>query len=108
MIFELLKVAKEQPEEIIERIYKLIEDLLQVSQLKHIKLVEPLHQTELIIKSFEEIKLRFRESINYLYKYFLSEAIKKYNVKKELMQYAERSKYKRMGLEYYKLCLKLM
>jgi hypothetical protein len=101
-------VAKEQPEEAVERSYKLMEDLLQVSQLHFTKLVDPLHRTELIVGSFEEIKLRLREGINWLYRHFLAEAIRKYNVKKEAVQYAERAKCKRVGLEYYKLCLKLI
>ncbi len=43
-----------------------------------------------------------------MYKHFLSEAIKKYNVKKEALSYQERSASKARGLEYYKICLKLM
>ncbi len=72
------------------------------------KSVKPLHHTEAIIASFEDIKIKLRESLNALYKHFLNEAIKKYNVKKEVVNYNERTKYKRMGLEYYRLCLKLM
>lgn len=52
------------------------------------KLIEPLHKTELVVRSFEELKLRFRESINWLYKHFLSEAIRKYNVKKDTLSAA--------------------
>lgn len=85
-----------------------MEDLLQVSQLYTTKLIDPLHRTELIVSSFEEIKLRFREGINWLYRHFLSEAIRKYNVKKETVPIAERVKAKSVGLEYYRLCLKLM
>lgn len=39
MIFELLKVVQDQSEEVIERIYRLVEDLLQVSQLNFTKLI---------------------------------------------------------------------
>lgn len=46
--------------------------------------------------------------MNEVYKYFLGEAIKKYNVKKESLSYQERCQSKAEGLEYYKLCLKLM
>jgi hypothetical protein len=52
--------------------------------------------------------LRFRESINWLYKHFLSEAIRKYNVKKDTLSAAERTRCKKQGLEYYRICLKLM
>ena len=52
--------------------------------------------------------MRFREVINHLYRHFLAEAIRKYNVRKEAVQYAERAKQKQAGLEYYRLCLKLM
>jgi hypothetical protein len=38
----------------------------------------------------------------------MNEAMKKYNVKKEGMSYMERSKTKEEGLNYYRLCLKLM
>jgi len=93
---------------VIERIERVSEDLLQVSQLNRTKAVRPLHQTDIIISSFESIKIKLRESLNALYKHFLNEAIKKYNVKKEVVNYSERAKYKKMGLEYYRLCLKLM
>ena len=49
----------------------------------------------------------FREHINELYRYFLSEAMRKYNSKKEATV-IEKSKQKEKGLEYYRLCLKLM
>lgn len=52
--------------------------------------------------------MRFREAVNYLYKHFLAYAIKKYNVRKEVVQYAERARQKQVGLEYYRLCLKLI
>ena len=42
----------------------------------------PLHDTQLVIKEFDDIKIRFRELLNDLYKYFLNESIRKYNVKK--------------------------
>jgi hypothetical protein len=67
-----------------------------------------LHATPLAIHSFEDIKIRFRERTNELYKYFLEEAIRKYNVRKELVSAEERAASKAQGLEYYKLCLKLI
>ena len=42
--------------------------------------------------------MRFREQLNELYKYFLEEAIKKYNVKKDLVNYSERTNSKKIGL----------
>jgi hypothetical protein len=88
IIFELLKVSEGQPEDVIERIERVSEDLLQVSQLNRTKAVRPLHQTEVIISSFEGIKIKLRESLNALYKHFLNEAIKKYNIKKEVVNYS--------------------
>jgi hypothetical protein len=108
MAFELAKVAPEQPEEVAERIQKVSEDLLQISQLHFTKLVEPLHRTELVVRSFEEIKVRFREGVNWLYRHFLTEAIRKYNIKKEALGSNDRGKGKAQGLEYYRLCLKLI
>lgn len=52
--------------------------------------------------------MRFREAVNFLYKHFLGEAIRKYNVRKEVAVYAERARQKQAGLECYRLCLKLM
>ena len=61
-----------------------------------------------MVKSFEEVKVRFRELLNEVYRHFLNEAIRKYNVKRELVSVEERASCKSQGLDYYKLCLKLM
>jgi len=34
--------------------------------------------------------------------------MKNYNIKKDTMSYQERSNIKKLGLHYYRLCLKLM
>ena len=82
VVFELIKVNNAQPVDIQRKIYRLSEDLLQISQLNYIKQIMPLHDTQLVIKEFDDIKIRFRELLNDLYKYFLNESIRKYNVKK--------------------------
>jgi len=97
-----------QPTDIQKKILKISDDLLQLSQLYFTNEVAPLHDTELIIDSFDQIKIRFREQINELYKFFLGEAMKNYNIKKDTMSYQERSNIKKLGLHYYRLCLKLM
>jgi|JI10StandDraft_1071094.scaffolds.fasta_scaffold1650667_2 hypothetical protein len=60
VVFELAKVAREQSVEIRKKIQNLSEDLLQISQLHYFKKIQPLHDTHLIIKSFDDIKIRFR------------------------------------------------
>jgi hypothetical protein len=57
-------------------------------------MIEPLHHTEQKYQSFEEIKPMFRESINELYQYFLSEAMRKYNCKAETVSIIEKNKRK--------------
>lgn len=68
----------------------------------------PLHYTEQKHTKFEEIKLKYRELINQIYKHFLTEAMKRYNAKKENLTISEKIRLKEEGLEYYRLCLKLM
>ena len=108
IVFELFKVAHLQATDLQLKILKLADDLLQISQLNYSNQIQPLHATHLALHSFDDIKIRFRERINELYKHFLAEAIKKYNVRKELVSLEERTASKALGLEYYKLCLKLI
>lgn len=58
--FELTKYSRAQPMDIQKKIQKLTEDLLQISQLNYYAKVQPLHDTPLVIKSFDDIKIRFR------------------------------------------------
>lgn len=58
--FELAKHSRNQPLDIQKKIQKLSEDLLQISQLNYFAKVQPLHNTPLVIKSFDDIKIRFR------------------------------------------------
>ena len=107
--FELLKVEEEQPIKIKRQIKQTIELLLELSSLHQPKGIRPLHHTKSQqYRNFSEMKTAFREHINELYRYFLNEAMRKYNVKKETGSIVERLKKKEKGLEYYRICLKLI
>lgn len=84
------------------------EDLLQVSSLSLPTDFRPLHNTKREIEKFEDIKGRYRGTINKLYVHFLDEAMKKYNAKYNNISMGERTKLKEQGLECYRLCLKLV
>lgn len=71
--------------------------MLQVSALNEIGSIKKLHQTQIKVKSFNEIKQTYRANINYLYQAFLDEAMKKYNVKSDLST-KEKEKKKLKGL----------
>lgn len=69
--------------------------LLEVSAMHwSVERLEKLHNIKPKHMKFEEIKIKYRELINFLYKHFLSEAMKKYNAKKENLTIAEKVKLK--------------
>jgi hypothetical protein len=72
--------------------------LLQISSLFTPIQFKPLHDTKSTIKAFEEIKIKYREVINELYKHFLTEAMKRYNIKNEGISITERMRLKQQGL----------
>jgi hypothetical protein len=71
-----------------------------------------LHPHKHISEDFEFHKPKYRELLNSLYKYFMDDAIHKYNIAgKELSQHPESQsaqKMKNQGLNSYRLCWKLL
>lgn len=101
--FELLKVQADQPQPIQSKIDSAVDLLLQLSAFNRVGNTSPfLNSAVPSFRSFNEVKPRYRASINELYQYFLNEAMKKYNSK------SKNESNRTIGLTYYKLCLKLL
>ena len=84
MVFELVNVYFEQPVDIKKKIEQLLPYLLEISSMHgQIDRLSCLHYTKQRHTKFEEIKIKYRELVNQIYKHFLNEAIKRYNAKKE-------------------------
>lgn len=93
----------DQPQPIQSKIDSAVDLLLQLSAFNRVGNTSPfLNSAVPSFRSFNEVKPRYRASINELYQYFLNEAMKKYNSK------SKNESNRTIGLTYYKLCLKLL
>lgn len=116
--FEIQKKKQQEniKQDIEEKMNRTIELLHDVSQINYprelVPAVEPLQPRIDIRENFEFYKAKYREYVHWAYKYFLDDAIYKYNTAKKQIgvggMTAEAHRMRQAGLDSYRLCWKLL